>query len=292
MNFSAAPREKDFEIAVELLGDAPAALAWANLGDWNAATDYDSACRALALRVGAAAALQPSDRVLDMACGRGASLALWPQAFGVQRVTGLEYQAACVENIRRQPPVGLEAIVHGRFDASPPAALPAHSFDAAVCVDAAYHATSLAAFAAFAAQTLRPQGRLAFTTLVLPAPLGKREKGERGQTRGRSHFAKMTPPALLSLLLAQAGIPPASLLPETALIEALQQQGFAEISLQRLDTEVLQGFAGFVARRGQQLSWRQKTGAGWLKIRATAWLCRYLHARGALHYVLVSATRA
>ncbi|MCC2637584.1 MAG: SAM-dependent methyltransferase [Moraxellaceae bacterium] len=263
----------DFAIPVDLLSDAAAPLAWANLGDWTATQDYSQACRQLALRVGAAAALQPQDRVLDLACGEGASLRLWPEAFGVTRVTGLEYQARCVERIRRHAPAALETIVQGRFDEWPaPAALRAQVFDAVVCVDAAYHARSLAAFAGFAAALLRPQGRFAFTTLLEDAPRPDRVSPQR-------------------LVMVRAGIPAASVLTATELQAALAQQGFSDISLQLLDAEVLQGFADFVSRRAAELPWRRKLGAGWLKIQATAWLCRQVYRSGSLHYSLVSATR-
>lgn len=284
---STVPRAgKKFEIAVELLSDAPAPLAWANLGDWSHTFEYPEACRQLALRVGRAAELQVQDRVLDLACGHGASLALWPEAFGVQHVAGLEYQERCVERIGQQAPAQLDAIVQGRFDVLPaPPALAARSFDAVLCVDAAYHADSLKAFAAFAAQMLRPQGRLAFTTLTQPS----------GEKRGRSHFSKMTPTPFFSffspLLLAHAGIPAASVLAEAAVVATLRQQGFTDIAVQPLDTEVLQGFHAFVQRREKELSWRQKASAGWLKIQATGWLCGYLYRSGALHYSLISATR-
>ncbi|MDF2446488.1 MAG: hypothetical protein K0S46_1724 [Moraxellaceae bacterium] len=303
-------REKDFAIAVELLSDAAAPLAWSNLGDWsaaregdgnaapddsrypagndgriaaregvrNAATDYDAACRALARRVGTAAALTPEDRVLDLACGHGASLALWPEAFGVRRIAGLEYQSRNVDKIRAHAPAGLEALVHGRFDVLPaPAELPPHAFDAVVCVDAAYHAASLTAFVEFAAAMLQPRGRLAFTTLIASRPL----------VPGAG--ATLT---ALRLGAARAGIPAASLPPEGTLYSVLSEQGFGDITLQTLDTEVLQGFSQFVPRRRRELSWRQKASAGWLKIEATGWLCRQLIGSGALHYVLVSARRA
>lgn len=265
--------QADFAIPVELLSDTVAPLAWANLGDWTATQDYSQACRQLALRVGAAAALQPGDRVLDLACGEGASLSLWPEAFGVTHLTGLEYQARCVERIRRHAPAGLEAIVQGRFDEWPaPAALGVQAFDAVVCVDAAYHARSLAAFAGFVAQLLRPQGRFAFTTLVADAP---RPDGFSPQR----------------LAMARAGIPAASMLTSMELLSTLTQQGFADITVQLLDAEVLQGFADFVSQRGAELTWRRKLGAGWLKIQATAWLCRQVYRSGSLHYGLVSATR-
>jgi 2-polyprenyl-3-methyl-5-hydroxy-6-metoxy-1,4-benzoquinol methylase len=262
--------ERNFAIATELLSDAPAALAWANLGDWSTARHYDEACRALALRVGQAAALSPGDRVLDLACGHGASLALWPQAFGLRQVSGLEFQSHCVEKIRAHAPAGLDAIVHGRFDTLPASALlPAQSFDAAVCVDAAYHAQSLEAFAAFAAAMLKPQGRFAFTTLVAPGPLG----------------------TALRLALAPAQIPAASVQEESAVIATLVAQGFTRITVQNLDAAVLQGFADFVARRQHELSWAQKASAGWLKIRSTGWLCQRAHRHGTLHYALISATK-
>lgn len=269
-----ARAQADFAIPVDLLSDDDAPLAWANLGDWSAASDYVQACRQLALRVGTAAALRPHDRVLDLACGEGASLCLWPEAFGVTHVTGLEYQARCVERIRQHAPAGLEAIVQGRFDEWPaPAALPAQAFDAVLCVDAAYHATSLAAFAAFAAPLLRPQGRLAFTTLLAAAP------GRRGRCSPQR------------LALARAGISAASVLTSTELQATLAQQGFSDTTVQLLDAEVLQGFADFVSRRGAELPWRRKAGAGWLKIQATAWLCRQVSRSGSLHYGLVSAKK-
>ena len=275
---TATPRgQQKFEIALELLSDHPATPAWGNLGDWTATTEYGQACRQLALRVGQAAKLQPQDHVLDLACGDGASLQLWPEVFGVRHVTGLEYRARCVDSIRRQAPACLDAIVQGRFDVLPaPAELPSRGFDAALCVDAAYHAASLDAFAAFAAQLLRPQGRIAFTTLLLP----------REERQPALHNAWPMP-----FILAQAGIPAASVLSEEEVVAVLSRRGFADIGVEYLDAEVLQGFHGFIQRRRQELSWARKANAGWMKIQATAWLCGHLYRRHSLHYGLIRATR-
>lgn len=265
-------RPADFAIAPRLLYDrsedaATPGLDWTNLGDWSGTTDYATAARQLACRVGAAAALSPGDHVLDLACGRGASLALWPQAFGVRRVSALELQPECVAAIRRAAPPALETLVAGRFDALPlPAPLTPAAFDAVVCVDAAYHARSLAAFADVAAAMLRPGGRLAFTTLV----------------PGNG--------PVLRPLLARAGIAPASLLPEATLIATLLAAGFRQVSVESLDAAVLRGFADFVPRRRDALPWSARLGRDWLKIRATGWLCGQAYRRGRLHYVLVSAS--
>lgn len=277
-----ADHSRAFAIASDLLADDGAA-GWSNLGCWPvaasaAAVSYPQACRELALRVGQAAGLGVNDAVIDLGCGQGASLALWPQAFAVTRVTGVERQPDCVAAIRARAPAlpALQAIHAGRFDRLPlPAGLPAHGFDAALCVDAAYHAESLAAFAGCAAATLKPGGRLAFTTLVLSAA------GERLPVWSRRR---------LLALLALAGIPAASIGSAAGMQGTLTAAGFAGVRLTALDAEVLAGFAAFVTGRREQLSWRQRLLPGWRKISLTARLCRYLQVSGVLHYSLVQAT--
>ncbi len=265
----------DFAIASDLLGEAGEGLAWSNLGAWSPGLDYAQACRQLALVHGQAAELAPGQEVLDLACGSGASLMLWSEAFGVAGVTGLELQADCLARIRRSPPPALQGLYQARFDQLPlPPGLPAQAFDAVLCVDAAYHASSLSTFAAFAAQALRPGGRLAFSTLVQTPVLGGVSPRER---------------EVLFWLLARAGIPTASFLTPEALSMALQEQGFGELSLSYQDEAVLGGFAAFADRHQPALSWVQRYSPGWLKIAATAWLCRQLYRRGWAHYVVVSA---
>ncbi len=269
-----------FAIASDLLADQGAA-GWSNLGCWPAAAgpagdSYPMACRQLALRVGAAAELTAADAVLDLGCGRGASLELWPQAFAVTRVSALERQPDAVAAIRALRPAALQAVVCGRFDRVPlPEGLAAHSFDAALCVDAAYHADSLAAFAVCAASALRPGGRLAFTTLTLS------ETGAdlAGWRRRRLRF-----------LLALAGMPSASVLSGADLRATLTAAGYTGIEMQTLDAEVLSGFAAFVARRRVRLSRWQRQSPGWRKISLTARLCEFLQGSGLAHYSLVSAT--
>lgn len=272
------PRHHDdphFAIALSLLADSPHPLAWSNLGYWATTTDYHTAAEQLALHVGHAAALLPTHRVLDVGCGHGASLQLWPSAFGVQHVTAIERQTACVDAIRASAPPALDAVYQARFDQLPaPAALPAHDFDAVLCVDAAYHATALDDFVAFAAAQLASSGRLVFTTLM--------------QTPA---FLQASSPqqAWVQQLLRLAGIPAASFLTTDAVIATLARHGLTDITLQPLDAEVLQGFADFVQRRQHQLHWRQRLGPAWWKIRTTAWLCAYLYRHQLAHYMLIKA---
>lgn len=126
--------------AVALNGGAPS--RWTNLGLWTAARDYPEAARALAVAVGDAAQLRPSDVVLDLACGYGDSLQLWVEHFGVDRVVGVEPDPAVVHTARSRIAAwglsGRVSVVAGRAESIELGrVLP--SVTAVVCVDAAYH---------------------------------------------------------------------------------------------------------------------------------------------------------
>jgi len=275
-----SPRHTDdnrFAISTPLLTDTSVSLAWSNLGYWANTRDYATACKALALLLGRTAKLTPAHTVLDLGCGHGASLQLWPSAFGVQHVTAIERQAECVHVIRAAAPPALDDIHQARFDQLPaPDTLPAHHFDAVLCVDAAYHARSLDAFAAFASAQLRTKGCLVFTTLVQSSTL---------------MHASLQQQAWLRRLLSLADIPAASFLAPDAVIATLERHDLADITLQPLDADVLQGFDAFVQRRRRLLHWRQTLEPAWWKIQMTAWLCRYLYRHQLAHYMLIKAVR-
>lgn len=267
-----------FAIATHLLDDSRS--GWSNLGDWRDTADYAQAAAALARCVGAAAQLQPGDSVLELACGQGASLALWQREFAVAGVDAIEWQRACVDALNSAGGAARrgDARVHrGRFDRLPlPPGLQPASYNAVLCVDAAYHADSAAAFLAVAARALETRGRLAFTTLASPS----------------SRHAAPWRTALARLALAAAGVPEGSLLSVPQWRTALAQQGLQIELSQTLDARVLAGFADFVERRQHRLPWRARFTAGWLKIRLTAVLCRWLHRHALAHYVLIVARRS
>lgn len=271
-----------FAIAQTLLDADMPSPAWTNLGCWqrpdgSPLTQYIDAAGELAARVGAAAITAPRQCVADLGCGHGASLLLWQRQFAAARVLGVELQSACVEDWQTHICNGI-SLHQGRFDQLPlpdtiTALLPATGCDAVVCVDAAYHADSLGAFAAVAQKLLRPQGRLAFTTVLRPM---------------RSSLTARLKQRLLTRL---SGIPTASFANADELTLTLTRLGFSGIEIEYLDREVLQGFADFVTRRTAELTTSQRRSLAWLKIAATGALCGHWRRRQEAHYVLVSATR-
>ena len=276
--------DASFAIAHTLLDADMPWPAWTNLGCWqrrdgSALTEYAEAAKQLATRVGAAAITAPDQCVVDLGCGHGASLLLWQQQFAAAQIIGIELQQSCVDGWQQhdQPVAGI-SLHQGRFDQLPlpesiAALLPATGADAVVCVDAAYHADSIGAFAAVAQRLLRPQGRLAFTTVLQPASTSL---SQRLQQR---------------LMTRLSGIPPASFISADELQRTLTRLGFDGIRIEYLDREVLQGFAEFVTRRAAELPKPQRRSLAWLKIAATGALCGHWFRRQAVRYVLVSAHR-
>ena len=241
-----------------LLGGLQRPHYWNNLGLWSEATDYDSACCALAQAHAQAVALSAQDRLIDLACGSGASLLFWQQHYRVSQCIGLDKTTAQRSKSSQ--------LVCGHFDRLPlPTVLNDQRFDAAICIDAAYHAQSIEAFLATAKAMLVENGRLVFSTVVSPD----------------SHPVKR-------LDLRLAGIPNGSQINYRQLNQALATD-WSNIKILPLDS-VFTGFAKHVATREKELTWAQKLSPAWLKIQATASLCERMIS-ASFNYVLISAQR-
>lgn len=257
-----------FRISTTLLHDDPA--AWANLGLWQQADqNYASAATALADRHWQLAAPAAGTRLLDAGCGYGASLHHWQALDPTLKLTALECQPVCLQQLANDDWPAID----GRFDTIPlPPGLPANSQDTLICLDAAYHARSLMHFAQFASQALRPGGVLVFSTLLVSQEV-------KASTR---------------LLLRAAGVPPGSQVNAKELQRTLEATGFRLVELIDLDAEgegVLAGFSAYTQRRARELTLRQRLSAEWLKIALAGRLCGKLSAQTGIRYVLIRAER-
>jgi SAM-dependent methyltransferase len=259
---------------------------WGNLGLWPA-PDYAGAARALAERVGRAAALGPGQRVLSIACGAGDELALWVEAFGVAHALGSDPDPAARALAARfaGPRVAVADVDAGSASDLAPGAAPdpdaardtesgrdtgsgpRRRFDAVLCVDAAYHLAPRRDFLARAFAALRPGGRLAFTDLVLD---GGRSLPLRAAAR-------------------LCGVPAGDLAGVDARLAQLRAAGFVDLRCERLDAAVLDGFAAFVRTQRQRLG-ADAAGPGWRRVAVTAALIPPCRALG-LGYALFSARR-
>jgi SAM-dependent methyltransferase len=261
-----------FRISTTLLHDDPA--AWANLGLWQRADqDYLSAATALAHRHWQLATPAHDSYLLDAGCGYGASLHHWKGLDPTLKLTALECQPTCLQQLAKDG----WTTIYGRFDKLPlPLNLPPASQDTMICVDAAYHAKSMQHFAQFASQVLRPGGVLVFSTLLIPKEVN----------------------SITRLILRAAGVPLGSQLDATEMEKALKSSGLQMVKLIDLDADVegegegvLAGFAAYAQRRSKELTLHKRLSAEWLKIAMTGRLCASLSSQSGLRYVLVRAER-
>jgi SAM-dependent methyltransferase len=242
----------------------------------------------LALAVGRAAGLAPGSRVLSVACGAGEELRLWRQQFGVAAVCGVEREAAAVRAAYADGGLGEghTCVLPGSGSALLALGLQPGSFDAVVCVDAAYHLNPRSAFLQGAFTLLRPGGRLAYTDLLLDDAAPPDIPSVAASAAWKRPAWKRT---LLRASARACGLSAAELPSPQAHLKALQALGYIEPSLRRLDVEVLDGFARHVRGQAQRhglSAWQ----AAWRRPAITARLIGPCRAAG-LGYALIAATR-
>ena len=268
---------------------------WGSLGLWHdGEDDYASACEALALAVGRAAAVQRGDSVLSVACGAGDELLLWRQHFGAASVLGVELDPLLVRAAEKlcavrhvgvalpdgvmpdvvMPGVTLPGLTlhQGSGTRLQALGLQPQSFDRVLCVDAAYHLRPRAAFLQGALALLRQGGRMAYTDLCLDS-LGPSWRAPLVRSAARL-----------------CGLAADELLSPAEQAARLQQLGFEDVQVQRLDEPVLGGFARYVVQQGRRIS-RTAWHPDWRRPGLTASLIGPCRAAG-LGYVLVAGTRA
>ncbi|WP_353140837.1 SAM-dependent methyltransferase [Acinetobacter pragensis] len=264
------PQHK-YAINAKLLGD-DAVLAWSNLGYWQADADaYPQACQALAEHLAQAIQLNAHDRLLDLGCGQGASLQLWLKQFKVQRLYALEMQPACIEKIKKE--LNSKAAIYCASFLNLKTVFPQTSFDAVLCIDAAYH-SPLNSFLRSVQSVLNSKGRLGFHYLMLSDEYLNSNALQKLKYRA---------------LLKAADVNLSDLLSEKELYAALESSSFKNIQIEDISAQVFAGFAHY-AETALADALPSNHLDIW-KIRMTAKLCRTLYAGGAVRYVQIAAQK-
>ena len=126
------------------------------------AVDFAAAAARLSQRVIAAAGIRAGQRVLDVGCGFGGTLAELDRHFPASDLVGLNIDARQLEHARRWLAPQIE-LVGGDACRLPFADA---SFDTVLCVEAIFHFPARARFFAEARRVLRPGGRLTLCDFV------------------------------------------------------------------------------------------------------------------------------
>jgi SAM-dependent methyltransferase/NAD(P)-dependent dehydrogenase (short-subunit alcohol dehydrogenase family)/acyl carrier protein len=139
--------------------------------------------------------LRPSDRVLDVGCGRGGTVHVLRRFFTVGDVVGLDLSPVAVAFCRRRHGDARTSFVEGDAHHLP---FPDQSFDVITNVESSHAYGEVDPFLVEVARVLRPGGVFLYTDVVAADALGPRES--RFATLGlcASHRRDITPNVLLS----------------------------------------------------------------------------------------------
>lgn len=268
-----------YAINAAMLGDHDE-FAWSNLGYWNRSDDsYPQACRQLAIHLATAVHLNSKDKLLDLGCGKGASLVLWYEHFKVQHIEAVELQTACVDNIQQKlkqiQRIQLKNIQQGSFLNLNPDHFE-FKFDVVLCIDAAYHC-NLNSFLKSVNGVLNSKARIGFHSLMLSEKFGR-----------LSTFQKIK----LKTLLKFADVQLSDLKDHQGIEKTLTEQAFENIRIENMSKAVLKGFSDYIQRcQSSEAFTAHKGRLDRFKIEMTARLCQKLYDDGWVDYVQISATK-
>lgn len=254
-----------YAINTSMLGDHQC-LAWSNLGLWQAGDDYRHACRALAQHLADSIDLNSNDILLDLACGQGASLALWHHHYKIQHISAVELQQQHVKHLK-QHATFLNSIVCDSF-LNLNSNTFGEKFSAVLCIDAAYH-VNLNSFLNAVTHVMQAEGRLAFHTLMLSDDFLNLKAWQQKK---------------YAALLKSADVKLRDLMTQHQLERTITQHGFKHVVIDDLSERVLLGFANYIAHAHLELR-----GLDGFKIAMTAKLCHTLWQEGLVRYVAVAA---
>ena len=258
-----------YAIDAQWLGD-DSLLAWSNLGYWQAQPhNYPLACQSLADQIAASVQLKSTDRVLDLGCGRGASLLHWLHHYHIDELSAVELQKDCIQRIQKELPQ-VKSYCGSFLNLKSLHFL--NLFDVVLCIDAAYH-SELNLFLDSVSSVLNSKGRIAFHYLMWSDDWQHSSYPQKQQYR---------------CLLKAADVTWRHLMNGQQLSQTLAQHGFKDIVIQDFSEPVLNGFAQYIEKRPAQ---NRYFDFAQLKIGMTAKLCRKFYQDGLVRYVQVSAVK-
>jgi ubiquinone/menaquinone biosynthesis C-methylase UbiE len=205
-----------------------------NLGYWESAQTYDSACEAMAQILGKEADLRAEDEVLDVGFGFGDQDIYWQKKFCPKKIVGINITPLQVEVARRRV---AEHRLDDRieFHVGSAISLPfeAVCFDTVLALETAFHFPSREEFFHEAYRVLRPGGRIALADIV---PLTQRRFGLIDRITdymGRSLWQ----------------IPSINAVSITVYVEMLRKAGFQDIQVRSIRDQVYRPFSEYARRR-------------------------------------------